>query len=261
MKSTSLLAFAALLATLGSAHAQTTLYTQDFEHPVNFVDDGGDINIYRTVNDLYGNQPAGFTFWQPYTDETLRVGGTEAFGTGYKDPQNIAGKYVVGMLSDAQDDRLSMSFSVGNFQFLNFGLDISSIDLDRFGGPFVPAGGTAPTFTFTLWDNPGGATSSEGNGTLLDSASATGVAAANKYTFDWTHAVLGLDASGATNGNVTLEIDLKSGAGYAALDNFVVVASDEKGVIPSVPEPGSLTLMALGLAGIAVRARAARRAR
>ncbi len=259
MKPISNLLIAALVAATSGAHAQTTLYSQNFEAPVNFVDDGGDINIFRTVNQLYGNQPAGFTFAQPYTDETLRVGGNEAFGTGYKDPQHVAGNYVVAMLSDAQNDLLSMSFSVGNFQFLNFGLDISSIDLDRFGGPFVPAGGAAPVFRFSLYDNPTGVTGLSGNGVLLDSATATGVAAANKYTFDWMHETLGLDATGSTNGNVTLQIDLLSG-GYAAMDNFVVVASDEKGVIPTIPEPGSWALMGLGLATLALRARRRTRA-
>lgn len=259
MKIIATLAAAGLLAATGAVQAQTTLYTQNFESPVSFVDDGGDINIFRTVNQLYGNQPAGFTFAQPYTDETLRVGGSEAFGTGYKDPQGIAGKYVVGMLSDAQNDLLSMSFSVGAFQFLNFGLDISSIDLDRFGGPFVPAGGAAPSFRFTLYDNPSGATGLSGDGVVLDSATATGVVGPNKYTFDWTHAVLGLDAAGSTNGNVTLQIDLLTGAGYAAMDNFVVVASNEKGVIPGIPEPGTWALMGAGLALLAARARAASR--
>ncbi|MEO5685866.1 MAG: PEP-CTERM sorting domain-containing protein [Burkholderiaceae bacterium] len=258
MKSISSLLVASLVAAASGAHAQTTLYSQNFEAPVNFVDDGGDINIFRTVNQLYGNQPVGFTFTQPYTDETLRVGGTGAFGTGYKDPQHIAGNYVVSMLSDAQPDLLSMSFSVGNFQFLNFGLDISSIDLDRFGGPFVPTGGTAPVFQFSLFDNPSGATNQSGNGVLLDSATATGVAGPNKYTFDWTHEILGFNAAGSTNGNVTLQIDLLSG-GYAAMDNFVVVASDEKGVIPTIPEPGSWLLMGLGLATLALRARKASR--
>ena len=255
MKSISSLLIASLVAMASGAHAQTTLYTQDFEHPTGFVNDGGDINIFRTVNQLYGNQPVGFTFAQPYTDETLHVGGSDAFGgTGYKDPQHIAGNYVVSMLSDAQNDLLSMSFSVGNFQYLNFGLDISSIDLDRFGGPFVPAGGLAPVFKFSLYDNPSGTTGLSGNGVLLDSATATGVAGPNKYTFDWRHEILGLNAAGATNGNVTLQIDLLSG-GYAAMDNFVVVASDEKGVIPTVPEPGSWALMGLGLATLALRAR------
>ena len=64
-----LLSAAAIAAVLagGAAHAQVTLYTQDFEHPVNFVNDGGDVNIFRTVNDLYSNQPAGFQFAQAFT--------------------------------------------------------------------------------------------------------------------------------------------------------------------------------------------------
>jgi hypothetical protein len=254
----------ALLTALGlvalspSAHADTTLYTQNFESPTGFVNDGGDINIYRTVNQLYGNQPVGFTFAQPYTDETLFVGGTQAFGVGYKDPQGIAGHYVIGMLSSSQNDLLSMSFSVGQYQYLNFGMTISSIDLDRFGGPFVPAGGAAPVFQISLFDNPSGTTGLSGNGTLLDSATVTGVAGPNKYTFDWTQVVAGLDASKSANGNVTMQIDLLTG-GYAAMDNFVVVASDQKGVIPGVPEPGTWALMASGLALIGWRRHSSRR--
>ena len=252
---------AALIATLtagASAQAATTLYTQDFEAPVGFVNDGGDINIYRTVNDLYGNQPAGFTFAQPFTTETLQVGGTQAFGVGYSDPSGKAGRYVVGMLSDAQNDLLSLSFSVGANQYLNFGIDISSIDLDRFGGPFVPTGGVAPSYKFSLYDNPSGATGLYGNSVLLDSATATGTIAPNKYTFDWTSVVLGLDAKNSTNGNVTLQIDLLSG-GYAAMDNFVVVASNVKGEIPPVPEPETWALMFAGLAYIGFSARLRRR--
>ena len=226
-----------------SANAATVLYTQDFEHPVNFVNDGGDINIFRTVNDLYGNQPAGFTFAQPFTTETLLVGGTGAFGTGYKDPQNVAGNYVVSMLSDAQDDRLALAFNIGTNKFLNFQLDISSIDLDRFGGPFVPAGGAAPTFRFSLYDNPSGATGL-GSGTALSFADRTGTIGPNKFTFDWTNVTVGLDATGNTNGNVILEIDLLSGAGYAAFDNFKVAAADQSGVIP---EPGTWALLLGGL--------------
>ena len=234
-----------------SAQAATVLYTQDFESPVNFVNDGGDINIFRTVNDLYGNQPVGFTFAQPFTTETLLVGGTQAFGVGYKDPQNIAGSYAVAMLSDAQDDRLALAFNVGTEKFLNFQLDISSIDLDRFGGPFVPGGGAAPTFRFSLYDNPSGLTGL-GSGTALSFAERTGTIASNKFTFDWTNVIVGLDATGNTNGNVILEIDLLSGAGYAAFDNFKVAAADQSGVIP---EPGTWALLlgGLGAMGFAMR--------
>ena len=244
---------AALVMGMGavSAHAATVLYTQNFENPVNFVNDGGDINIHRSVNDLYGNQPAGFTFAQPFTTETLLVGGTGAFGTGYKDPQARAGKYAVGMLSDAQDDRLALAFNVGSNKFLNFQLDISSIDLDRFGGPFVPAGGVAPSFRFSLYDNPSGATGL-GSGTALSFAERTGTLTTSKFTFDWTNVIVGLDATGNTNGNVILEIVLRSGAGYAAFDNFTVAAADQSGVIPE-PETWALLLAGLGAMGFSMR--------
>lgn len=244
MNLASKLAALALVMPSAAALADTTLYTQNFESPVNFVNDGGDINIFRTVNDLYGDQPVGFRFAQPFTDETLLVGGTQAFGTGYQDPSGIAGKYVVGMLSDSQNDLLSLSFSAGSFRFVNFSLDISSIDLDRFGGPFVPVGGAAPVFRFSLFDNPSGTTGLSGNGVLLDSGTATGTVAPNKFTFDWTHVAVGLDAQASTNGNITLQIDLLSG-GYAAMDNFQIVASN----LP-VPEPASWALFGAGLAGL-----------
>ena len=91
------------------------LYDQDFENPTGFVNDGGDINIYRTVNDLYGGQPAGFTFAQNFTTETLLIGGTQAFGMGYADPSGIGGRYTLAMLSNAQDDQLGLAFNVGAF--------------------------------------------------------------------------------------------------------------------------------------------------
>jgi hypothetical protein len=239
----------ALVLTLPAtfALADVTLYKQDFESPVNFVNDGGDINIFRTVNDLYGDQPAGFRFAQPFTDETLLVGGTQAFGTGYKDPSGIAGKYVVAMLSDVQNDLLSLSFSLGSYRYLNFTLDISSIDLDRFGGPFVPQGGLAPVFAFSLFDNPSGTTGLSGNGVLLASGTAAGTVAPNKYTFDWTHVAVGLDAANSTNGNVTLQIDLLVG-GYAAMDNFLIEASNAP-----VPEPHAWALLLTGLAALGRR--------
>lgn len=240
------------------AAAQVTLYTQNFENPTGFVNDGGDINIFRTVNQLYGGQPAGFTFAQPFTTETLLIGGNQAFGTGYLDPTGIGGRYAIGFLSDVQNDLLGLAFNVGAYQFLNLGATISSIDLDRFGGPFVPTGGAVPIFRFSLFDNPSGATGL-GSGTALDSFDVTGLLNPAKNTFLWSNATGGLNAAGSTNGNVILRIDLLQG-GYAAIDNLQIVASDIRGDL-GVPEPATWGMLIAGFAGIgaALRRRPARR--
>lgn len=248
-----------VLATTPSAQAATLLYAQNFESPSGFVNDGGDVNIFRTINDLYSGQPAGFTFAQSNTVETLRVGGNGAYGgQGFIDPAQIAGRYVVGMLSNVQDDRLALSFNVGSFKFLNFRLDIASIDLDRWGGFFVPTNGAAPVFRFSLFDNPSGAVGL-GGGTALSTFEATGTVNPVKNTFDWKNVVAALDATGNTNGNIILQIDLLSG-GYAAMDNFFIAASDVGGDVPgaTIPLPPGLALMiggALLLGGAARRSR------
>lgn len=239
-----------LLVAMPALAAPVILYDQDFESPVGFHNDGGDINIFRTVNQLYGGQPAGFTFAQNFTVETLLVGGTQAFGTGYKDPQAKAGSYVLGLLSDVENDYLGLAFDVGAHQFLNFQLDISSIDLDRFFGPFVPVGGVAPVFRFSLFDNPGGSPGL-GTGTALSTVDATGVVAPDKVTFAWTNVIAAMDATGNTNGNVILRIDLLSG-GYAAMDNFLIASSDTAG---EVPVPPAAWLIATAFAALASRVR------
>jgi hypothetical protein len=228
--------------------AGTILYSQNFENPTGYVNDGGDFNVFKPINTLYGGQPAGFNFAQQFTVETLRVGGNEAFGTGYKDPQGRAGSYVIGMLSSAENDLLGLSFNVGANKFLNLQVDVSSIDLDRQGGPFVASGGIAPTFRFSLYDNPTGLTGL-GSGNALSFVDVTGSKNASKFTFDWTNFIVALNATGNTNGNVILRIDELAG-GYAALDNFVIAASDVANDVkpPSgVPVPASMFLLALGL--------------
>ena len=117
---------------------------------------------------------------------------------------------------------------------------LCSIDLNNFGGPFFD--GKAPRFQFSLFDNPS-AVADLGGGTFLSGAQATGVIAANRWTFDWTHANAGLSTAGNTNGNVILRIDLLEG-GYAAMDNFSITAAD----IPAVPEPSSWLMLLAGLA-------------
>jgi PEP-CTERM motif len=85
---------------------------------------------------------------------------------------------------------------------------------------------------------------------LLDQVDITGLAGANDYTFNWSNFTSALDATGNTNGNVTLRIDLLRG-GYAAMDNFRIAASDTPGDTGQVPEPGSLPLVGLALLGLA----------
>lgn len=242
----------------GSAMANTiVLYDQDFENPANFVNDGGDVNIFTTVNENYGGQPAGFSFAQAFTVETLNISGshrgagTAAFGTGWSDPSGIGGNFSIGMLSSAQNDLLGLSFDIGDLPFFNLAIDITSIDLSTFGGPFVPDG-AVPVFQFTLFDNPSGANTT-GGGTILDQQTLTGTASARNLA-DWTSAIIALSAAGATNGMVTLQIDLLQG-GYAAFDNLRITASTEAGDIGEVPVPGAALLFLTGLGGLAMRRR------
>jgi hypothetical protein len=241
-----------------SAQASVLLYSQNFDNPVGFVSNGKDLDA-SSVNSLYGNQPAGFVFSQQFTVETLRVGGGQAFGVGYQDPQARAGRYVLGMLSNVQPDLVGLAFDVGSYDFLNFQFDLSSVDLDCCGAGsagFVTPG-AIPSARISLYDNPTGA-AGLGIGPALDSVDVTGVAAQNKYTFNWTNHIVGLNAANSTNGKVIMRIDLLAG-GYAALDNFAIAASNTSGEPPpaGVPEPRSaaLVILALGVAMTVMRRR------
>jgi len=219
------------------------------------VNNGGDINIFRTVNQLYGDQPPGFTFAQAHTVETLLITGDQAFGTGYSDPQGVGGNYTLGMLAGfgIDNDLLGLSFNMQGQPFLNFRLTISSIDLDRFSGPFKPPAGSIPVFDIVLFDNPTGATNLSGNGTILDSERITGLPSSARNVFNWSEHIVALDATGSTNGNVTVRIDLVASAEnsrYAAMDNFRIVASSTPGDLGFVPEPTSIALLGLGLSGL-----------
>jgi hypothetical protein len=242
-----LVALYALLAVFGGVKAAVILYDQNFESPNNppgFIDTTGRDVSQQTVNALYGGQPPGFTFSQVFTVETLEINGGTAFGDGYSDPSGRGGNYALGMLSSVQDDLLGLSFSVGTFDFLNVAMIISSIDLDGVGGPFG-AEGTIPRFRYSLRDGTGL------GGTLLNSQDALGVSSP-RDVFIWTDVLIALDATGSTNGTVTLVIDLIEG-NYASMDNFRIVASDIPGDVGNVPEPGTLLLFLTGILAYAGR--------
>ena len=132
-------------------------------------------------------------------------------------------------------------------------IDVTSTDLAGLVGPFVPGSGvttnpgTEPTFRFTLFDNPSGA-NGIGSGTALDFADVTGTVS-DRNVVDFVTSVIGLDASGATNGNVILQFDLLTG-GYAGFDIITIVASNTEGEV-NIPAPGVFPRFVLGLAGLA----------
>lgn len=256
-------AFVGVALSAFGAQASTLLYSQDFDNPNQFVNheyNGGpkDVDPFTTVNGAYGNQPPGFSFGQVWTVETLLVGGSAAWnGQGFRDPSGRAGSYVLGMLSNVQDDLVGLSFNNQGFRYLNFRFDHSPIDLNSWGGPFN-LGGAAPSFRVSLIDNPSGA-AGLGTGAVLAFQDFIGAAPDNPYTFQWSNSVAALDSMGSTNGNVTIRIDMLSG-GYGAIDNFVVNASDLAGDVPAIPEPGTYAMMLLGLTGLGWAARQRRHA-
>ncbi|WP_338849781.1 PEP-CTERM sorting domain-containing protein [Massilia sp. W12] len=242
----------ALLACVTQAQAATVLYSQNFEAPTGYIPSTYYHDLSSApVNSLYGNQPAGFTFNHTYTVETLHISGGRAFGNGYQDPQHKGGNYALGMLESVQDDRLGLNFNVAGHKFLNFRLDVSRIGLSGGNGPFA---NDAPKFRFSLFDNPLGQATINGNGVLLSSLTMEGANSAHNGVFNWTNLVAALDASRASNGNVTLQIDLIRG-GYAAMDNFVIAASDNSGEVPQIPEAETWAMLLAGLGGLGLLAR------
>ncbi len=224
-----------------SVSAQSiVLFNENFDTPVGYL--GGALNgdlSGQTVNSLHGT-----SFQNSFTVETLRISG----GTTFSDPSGTGGAYALGMLSTGQNDLMSAVFDAQSFAFLNLNIDVSAIDLDCCGGPFNPSGNLVPEFQFRLYDAPGGAFNLFAPGSLLDSQNITGTASP-RTTFDWTNHTVALDASSSADGNVALVIDLLQG-GYASFDNLVIASSDTSGGGLPTPEPSTLVLLGLGLAGI-----------
>jgi hypothetical protein len=218
------------------------LYTNDFESPnVPIEVSCGNSLDTRTIDFLYG--APGFVFHQINTVEAVSL---DDPGGLYSNPSGQGGAYALGMLSTAQDDMLALTFDAQGRAFVNVGLDLSSIDVSGCGGPF---GVDVPIMKVSLLDSPGG--TFDFNQTVLGSDTITGVAAPDQWTFAWTTGIVSLDATGATDGHVSIVFDLLQ-SGYAAFDNLSIVASNDPGIVdgdndgvpddvdncPTVPNPG-----------------------
>ncbi len=243
------------LATASSA-APVTLYDQDFENPNAFVGTARSDVDGQKVNVNYGNQPAGFTFGNTFTVETINVtdstnpGGDRQFNSigGYSGDLAQSGDFLIGMLSSAQNDLLGLTFDITGFDFLNVRIDLTNLDLECCGAPFHSGNfDTTPDFQFSLFDGQGAG--GIGGGTLLDRKVFSPGASA-RHVIDFTTFTFGLDAKNSVDGLVTLQIDLLSG-GYAAFDNLLIVASDTEGDVGIVPLPAGGWLLLAGLGMLA----------
>ena len=234
--------------------ATVTLFQNDFESPTGIIIPFGCCGdaSQQNVNALYGT-----AFQQTNTVETLAINGPQNV---YSDPAGIGGNFALGMLQNVQNDLLSATFDTGGRRFLNLSWDIAAVGIDQpLGAPSTPTFLTgASTYTLTLFDTPGGVFNINTLGlfTALDQQTVSSTAPLpGGLTFDWSNHVVALDALGATDGKVTLLIDLTAG-GYGAFDNILIAASDTAGEIPGgggqVPEPSSLLLLGGGLTAAAV---------
>ena len=252
----------ALAATLSvgiistASAAPVTLYDQDFENPNAFIGTARSDVDGQKVNVNYGNQPAGFTFGNTFTVETINVtdstnpGGDRQFNSigGYTGDLAQSGDFLIGMLSSAQNDLLGLTFDITGFDFLNVQIDLTNLDLECCGAPFHSGNyDTTPDFQFSLFDGQG--SGGIGGGTLLDQKVFSPGASA-RHVIDFSTFTFGLDAKNSVDGIVTLQIDLLSG-GYAAFDNLLIVASDTEGDVGQVPLPAGGWLLLAGLGMLA----------
>jgi hypothetical protein len=216
----------ALLCLATPAVSQTvSLYENDFETPnVQVMTTCGLALDQRGINFLYGRPEA--TFQQQFTVEAVII------HPYYSDPSGIGGNYALGMLESLQPDLLALTVDAQGRNFINVGMDISSIDVQGWGGPF---GIADPVFRITLVDSPGGVFTFGQPWDVLDEVEITGAVGPGPLTFSWTNQVVALDASGSTpNGKVTVVWDLLQ-SGYAAFDNLILTASNTAGDLDTTP--------------------------
>jgi hypothetical protein len=237
----------------GALAAPILLFEQDFESPSGILignDCCTDIT-QQSVNALFGT-----AFQQVNTVETLALNGPAGL---YNDPSGKGGDYALGLLATAQNDLLSLTFNTTGLAFLNMGWSISPVAADQPAGlPFSDTfGAGVPMFLLSLYDSPGGAFNlgALGSFALLDTVMITGNSpGVSPFDLNWSDHVIALNASGSSDGNVSIVFDLTAG-GYAALDKIVIAASDIAGELPPrdpapipIPEPATIVLLACGVA-------------
>jgi len=201
------------------------LYENDFENPaLPLTATCGNIDLsFQDVNSLY---PPGFQ--QINTVETLSVTGP---GGIYSDPSGIAGNYCLSMITNptsppGQNDRLSITGNIFNESSIDLTFDMSATNVapaptNICGNPvYTP---TNPILRIILYDSPGGVFDINApSGAVLDLIDVQGPPPnADPFLFNWTNIIRQLDATGNTDGNITIYID-GIGGSYTAFDNISI---------------------------------------
>ncbi len=254
---------AACGAAFGGASAQAleiTIFDQDFETPRSFIGSNAtapDVDS-RPPRDIHLSRSARAGIQSSVTVETINVTNSESTDPsadqqfksigGYTGDLDQSGNFLLGMLSDLEDDRFSLIFFFEELDFLNVQIDLTNLDLDCCGGQFHgPGVDTTPDFQFSLFTGRGNGNFQVVPDTLLDrKVFSPGASAPN--VIDFTTFAFSLDASDASTGFGLLELDLLSG-GYAGFDNLTVSFSDTPVGVSEVPLPASGLLLLSGLAG------------
>ena len=219
------LLFVVLALSIDQSPAQTILlFSNDFSAPLlaPVANCGPDLDA-TSVNDLWGGTGTGTGgggLWaQINTVETILLNGPDNI---YTDSAGIGGDYCLGMLSTFQDDRAALTLDRDTLPFVNFVMDISALDMPACGGPF---GLAQPVVRVLVYDSPGGVFDIQNPGIPLDEDTLTGAQPwPDPYTTSWATVATGLDVSQATDGNVSVVIDLLA-SGYAVFDNIEITAS------------------------------------
>ncbi len=205
---------------------EVLLYVNDFEVPNISITPNFCLPSHISsdlINDVYGTPENLFD--QVATVEPVFIEYSTA-PWEYLDPLDIGGNYSIGMLSNLENDMLSLSFDKQGLDFLNVRMDIAPIGLAL----CLTSNPTTPTFRLTVYDDPDGIFDiSNITETVLDFADVTGIApdpSNPKYNMQWKEVLAGLDVSGSTNNNIALVWDLLGTSGYATFDNLEISASN-----------------------------------
>lgn len=221
---------------------QRLLYLNDFEDPNRrvFSSCGGGADIRDdAINILFSK--SGFKFHQQETVEVVHLDGLQRnldHSEGdpiFENPQGVGGNFAIGMFSDQEEDKLSLTLDTHDFSFLNIGISLAAANLPGCGGPFTYENRSyKPKVHVSVLDSP----ELEGDfndwdeqpldeGDLEGSEVSGSDLADLPFKLNWGYDMIGLDVSSSSDGYVTIVFDLE-GVPYAIFDDLIIVGSSAK---------------------------------